>query len=460
MGTIGTFGIVRRLVAKLTPLKWVGFVVCLVVFGSGALTAALEQADHYAELREADWIPTNVWIKSAECARLHGVWLAICDDDKLVPKSEHAFGDDPGHALFLGIWAMATDDTVSFDEVARLNVGLNTAGLIILASFLFAIRAYVTSIVLLMAGPIIYLGWIGVSPHWSFIGIASMALVLPMTLIAKEYGFLSRWWGNAYVAVGLLGLAVAALVREPIGLMGVVVSIGVIGILMVRRPRAGSRLRDLLVVGSLVLVASGAATWVIWALDALFEIEPAQRVATHNFSHTVYIGLGAVPNAFGLSYDDEVARASVERIAPDVLNSSPEYYRILWELYWDKVTSAPTEVLRIYFEKARLILADRILDSAPPLGLVLVFTVVHLVLVTTFGMWKRIDFYQGLLIEGAAIVFIVLFVAQAMLAHPNRMFAMPVGAALLMLLGAMLEFCCRFAMVLLRRLERKEVMVR
>jgi hypothetical protein len=460
MGLAGAFGIVRRLAERLAPLKWLAFAACLVFFGLGALTAALEEAGRYAELREADWIPTNVWVESAECARVHGVWLAVCDDDKLVPKSEYAFGDDPGHALFLGVWAMATDDMVWFDDVARLNVGLNTAGFVLLASFLFAIRAYVTSIVFVLAGPIIYLGWIGVSPHWSFIGVASMALVLPMALIAREHRFLSPWLGNAYVTVGLLGLAAAALVREPIGLMGFVISSGVVAALMVHQRRSTRRLRDLLVVGSLVLVAAGASTWVVWTRDALFEMEPAQRVATHSFSHTLYIGLGAVPNAFGLSYEDEVARASVESVAPHVLNSSPEYYRILWKLYWDKVTGAPEEVLRIYLEKAKLILADRILDSAPPLGLVLAFAVVHLAVATKFGMWRRIAFSQGLLLASAAVVFISLFVAQATLAHPNRVFAMPVGAALLMLLGTMLEFCWRFAMVFVRRIERKELTVR
>jgi hypothetical protein len=444
-------------VVKVTSrLKWLAFVACLVVFGTGAFTASLEDADRYAGLREADWIPTNMWLKSAECARLQGVWLAVCDDDKLIPISEYSFGDDPGHALLLGIWAMATDDAVSLEDVAGLNIALNTAGFIVLASFLFAIRAYVTSIVVLMAGPVIYLRWIGVSPHWGFIGVTSMALVLPMALIAKEHGFLSRWSGRAYVAVGILGLAVAALVREPIGVMGLVTSIGVIGALVVRRRRSRSRLRSLFAIGLLVLVASEASTWVVLARDVSFEMEPAQRVTTHNFSHTLYIGLGAVPNGFGISYDDGVARTSVERVAPDVVYCSPEYYRVLWKLYWNKITRAPVEVMRIYFEKAKLILADRILDTAPPLGLVLLFTLAHFVVVTAFGVWRRMNFSHGLLLEGAAITLIGLFVVQAILAHPNRMYAMPVGAALVMLLGAMLEFCCRSAAIFLTQIRPKE----
>ena len=112
--------------------------------------------------------------------------------------------------------------------------------------------------------------------------------------------------------------------------------------------------------------------------------------------------------------------------------------------------------MRIYFEKAKLILADRILDIAPPLGVVLLFTVAHFVVVTAFGVWRRINFSHGLLVEGSAITLIGLFVVQAILAHPNRMYAMPVGGALVVLLGAMLEFCWRFAVILLAQIRTKE----
>jgi hypothetical protein len=456
LGLTGYFSVFRRIFDKRGPLKWLAFAVCLPVFGLGAFTASLEEADRYTGLREADWIPTNMWLKSAECARLQGVWLAICDDDAVVPISEYSLGDDPGHALFLGIWAMATDDRVSLEDVAGLNVALNTAGFILLASILFAIRAYVTSIMFLWAGPVIYLRWIGVSPHWGFIGVTSLVLVLPMALVAKECGFLSRRSGHAYVAVGLLGLVVSALVREPIGVMGFVTSIGVIGVLIVRRWRSRSRLQGLFALGLLVLVASEASTWVVLARDVSFEMEAAQRVITHNFSHTLYIGLGAVPNRFGLSYDDDVARTAAERVAPDVVYCSPEYYRVLWKLYWSKWAHAPLEVMRIYLEKAKLILADRVLDDAPTLGFVLLFTVAHFIVVTTFGVWRRINFSQGLLMEGAAITLIGLFVVQAILAHPNRMYAMPVGGALLVLLGATLEFCCRSAVIFLAQIRTKE----
>lgn len=436
--------------------KWLVFAVCAVAFIAGPAIAAFDDAERYDGTEKADWIPTNMWLRSAECARQQGAWLAICADDRLVPLSEHSFGDDPGHALLLGIWAMATDSMVSLVDVAHLNAALNTVGLVTLAAFLFALRAWVASTALLLLGPVAYLQWIDVSPHWGLIGTASLALILPMALIAREYGLLARASGNAWLAAGIVGLALAALLREPIGLMCLVASLAVLGFLAVRRLRMRRRLRGLLLTAPLIVVASAAATWAVMARDASFEIEPAQRVATHNFSHTLFIGLGAVPNAFGLSYDDEVARAAVEQVDPDVVNSSPEYYHILWSLYWSKVRDAPGEVMRIYAEKSQRILADRILDSAPPLVVVLSVTIVHFAVLTAFGVWRRIHFAQGALIEGAALALIGLFIVQAILATHDRLYAMPAGAALLMLFGVLLEFCIRSAVALIRRIRARQ----
>lgn len=452
----GFSGAVREFLDRLKRWKWLVIAVCAVVFVGGPAIAAFDAAERYGKTEQSDWIPTNMWLKSAECARERGVWLAVCEDDRLVPMSEYSFGDDPGHALFLGIWAMATNSAVSLVDVARLNAVLNTVGLVVLAGFLFALRAYLASFVLLLVGPVAYLQWIGVSPHWGLIGTASLALILPMALIARDYGLLSRGSGNAWVAAGIVGLALAALLREPIGVMCLAASLAVVGFLAARRRRAGRRLRDLLVTAPLVLVASAATTWVVMARDASFEMEPAHRVATHNFSHTLYIGLGAVPNAFGLRYEDEDARAAVERVAPEVINSSPEYYRILWSLYWSRLRDAPAEVMRIYFEKSKRILADRILDSAPPLAIVVIVMMVHFAVATAFGVWRRIDFAQGALIEGAALALIGFFILQAILASHNRVFAMPIGAALLMLLGVLLEFCARSAVALVAQLTTRQ----
>ena len=54
---------------------------------------------------------------------------------------------------------------------------------------------------------------------------------------------------------------------------------------------------------------------------------------------------------------------------------------------------------------------------------------------------------QGLVVEGVAVAFLGLFLAQAMVALPSQNYAMPANAFVLVLLGVIVEF---FARALLR----------
>jgi hypothetical protein len=445
-GDLRLQGGVWKIFPAVERIKWLLFAVALAVCAWGPLDEALQEAeDNWANVALSDWEQTNVWMKSTQCARETGAWLAICEDGRLIPISEQALGDDPGHALLLGLWAMVNDETASLVDVARLNIVLNTLGFSLLASFLFGLRAYICATTFLFLGPIVYVGWIGVTPHWAALGVASMAAVLPMAILAKANGFLPARLAKVFVCLGLLGLVMASLVREVIGLMGTMATIAVIVLVVVGRHGETRQIRGLLAVSLLSCLAFLSPYFVVAARDASFEVEPAQRVARHGFSDILYMGLGAVPNSLGISYDDNVALASAEQVDPNVVHCSPEFFRIMWQLYLEKVVSEPAEVARIYFEKAKLILADPILEPGPPLAVILLVGLAHFVVAARLGLWRRIRFSPGLLVEGAALVFIALFVAQAILATPARGHAMPLGAAILMVVGILLGFAGRLA---------------
>ena len=442
-----------RTVSILGRIRWLLFVVILLAVGLDTTMTSLEDAErNYGEVSTSDWAHTNYWVKSAECARETGAWLALCaDDGKLKPISEEAIGDDPGHAFLLAMWTIVSDDPVSLVDVAWLNIALNSLGFLLLAGFLFAVRAYPCALLFMYLGPIIYLKWIGVSPHWGLLGVASMAAVLPMAILAKEYGFLSPRLGQGFVGLGLLGLALAALVREAIGTMAIVTVLFALAFIALRRRHSGRGIRDLFAVGLLIVAASSVPYAAITARDVMFDIEPGQLVQRHGFSDILYMGLGAVPNSFGISYSDWVALADARKVDPDVVHCSPEFYQIMWSLYLEKVFTDPAEVVRIYIEKARLILSDPVLEPGLPLGIILLVGFCHLVVAQGFDLWSKVGFPQGALVQGAALVFICFFVAQAILASPDRGYAMPVGAAILTLVGALVGFHLRAAYVAARR---------
>ena len=422
------------------------FLFCAALLVLGQFGRTFKDSERYgylADIMPSDWAATNVWLASSECALERGVWLAVCEKGKLVPISEHAIADDPGHALLLDLWSMATRSRASLPDVARLNTLLDALGLLALAGLLFSLRAWLTSIVLMWLGPVEYVGWMGTSPHWSYIGLVSMSAVLPIALAAKDLGLLSRRAGNLWIAAGLLFLGLATLARESMGIMGLLMSVGVLALLVARRPRQRRRLQPLLLAGVLALVAFTTPKWVVVARDAAFDMQPAQRLATHGLSHTLYPGLGFVPNKWGIRYDDDYGEEIARKADPPVVFCSPEYFRLMWKLYLARWVEDPFEVSRIYADKAWQLLAMPTLYPGPPFGIVLLIALLHLAAATALGAWRRIGFLQGFVVEGVAVAFLGLFLAQAMVALPSQTYAMPANAFVLVLLGVILEFFVR-----------------
>ena len=417
----------------------------LLVWGQFQRTyTASERYGHYADLMPSDWKATNVWLAAADCALERGVWLAVCEQGNLVPMSERAIADDPGHALLLALWSTVTRRHADLIDVARLNTLIDTIGLLTLAGLLFALRAYLASIVLLWKGPIEYLGWMGTSPHWAYIGLVSLAAVLPMALAARGMGLLSRRAANLWIAAGIVFLALATLMRESIGMMGLMVTAAVAIVLLVRRFRPA----PVLLVGVLAVLAFTTPRWVVMARDAAFEMQPAERLATHGLSHTLYLGLGFVENKWGIRYDDDYGEEIAGKAG--IVWCSPEYFRLMWQLYLARWAEDPVEVVRIYAEKAWILLSTPTLYPGPPFGVVLAIALVHLLAATALGAWRRLDFMKGLVIEGVATAFAGLFLAQAMAALPSHNYAMPANAFVLVLFGVIVEFFAR-ALLLVRR---------
>jgi hypothetical protein len=197
------------------------------------------------------------------------------------------------------------------------------------------------------------------------------------------------------------------------------------------------------------MVAFNAPRGVVLARDAVFAMQPAQRLATHGLSHTLYLGLGFVENRWGIRYDDDYGEEIANRAG--VVFCSPEYFRLMGRLYLGRWAEDPVEVARIYLAKAWMLLANQTLHPGPPFGLVLGLALLHLVLATALGAWTRIGFAQGEAIEGVAVGFAGLFLAQAMAALPSHNYAMPVNAFVLVLFGVLVEFAARAGWTVLRR---------
>lgn len=431
-----------RLLAKIdgSPLpRAVLFCLALVLFGAPAVSTALREAPQRAG-SESEWHATKVWLQSAECARRTGAWLALCENGKLLAINEKAFADDPGHALFLDLYATLSQREVRLVDVVYLNQAINILGFVALATLLFALRAYATLLIFLWLGPMEYVGWPGTSPHWAFIGATSLAVILPIALVARERGWLPRRTANVFLAIGLLSLGLAALIREVIGLMALMVTLGTLAVLWWQGRR---NLRGLALIGVLVIAAWQTPRWTILARDMLFTMEPAGLVQSHGISHTLYISLISVGT--GVPHNDAIGENAARRAQPGIVAYSPEYFRLMWRLYLQRILDDPADALRVYLLKARLLLGDSILEPAPPLWLSLVLAIGVLLAAGRQG-WRRLGFEQGRAIAIVCLLFVGFFVVQGILALPNRLFSFPAGRLLIVVLGCGTEFAVRYSL--------------
>ena len=426
--------------AWLNVLQGFVLIACIWFFLGPQLESSFKAAERYRGVQASDWYATDTWVKSAECARKTGVWLVICEQEKLIPISDRALADDPGHALILAWWARVADHTITLVDVAHLNLTINLVGLLMLTGTLLCLRSFVPPLVLLTLGPYVFLEWFGTSPHWALIGLTAMQPILPLGLIARWRGWVSSRTSFCMISIGLLALAFASLIREAIAQMTLVVTIGTLVWIVIASWRSDRRWATLLFVALASLLASQTARITVGIRDRIFEVEPAELVATHGMAHTLYIGLGAVENKFGLKYDDPVGKAAAAKVAPDIKYLSPGYFRIMWGLYFEKWKEDPDEVVRIYYEKLRFLLTDDILATLPPPWIFFPLVLV----VHWFANGRAVSCGspacdRRLAINLVSLAFVALFIAQGFLAHPSRFYSSPVGAFMLVMLGVAME---------------------
>ena len=411
--------------------------MCVLLIGLPQLLSSFQAAQRYATATESDWEGTNNSLESAKCARKTGKWLLqVCEGDRIVPFS----AEDPGQALLLSAWARLAGRDVTVMDVARLNLAINAVGLVVLAATLLAFGAFTTAVIVLILGPTIFISWFDTLPHWALIGTVSMQLILPLAVIARARHWLPPKLTTTLLAAGLLLLAFASLLRESVGLSALLVTIcaGAWAIWQGRhRPRIWAGTLAILVIAG---VASQSSRLIVSARNAAYALDAANLPATHGMSHTLYIGLGAVPNKWGIRYEDAVGRDAASAAEPGVAIYSKDYYRVMSELYWRKWREDPEEVIRIYAVKVGILLADSVIEPALPLGLMLALAI-FIQFMERRRHWTAGD-HGGetrLAITLVAIALTGLIMAQAMLATPTRLYTMPIGPLILVLAGIAVE---------------------
>jgi hypothetical protein len=372
----------------------------------------------------------NAWMKSVECARTTGQLLVLCDGESPRAIAEGDAGDDPGHALVLGIYAAVTGQKAAISAIPVLNAIINGVGLMSLAGLLWWLSLPIASMVLLALGPILSRQNLYFSPHTAQFGATCLAMIAPIVILTTSPSD-KRKPSTAWIVAAIMSLALASLFRQAMGLMGLVAGLIALGYKVLTVSKTPRHLAFYVIVLAALLAGYKAPPLVLGVRNFAYGLQPSERMETHGIWHNLYIGLGAVQNPFGIAWDDSIGLQHAEAIDPTVQFTSKHYYDVLRGAYFDIVVHHTFTVARIYLEKFAYALSrDKIwimlLASAVP----------ALVLRRGISETERSSIDAVLVVSA---LFICFFLGQAALFHWAMEYRFPIIISFILMFGVSIE---------------------
>jgi hypothetical protein len=386
------------------------------------------------------WFAARYWLQSADCARLTHAVLVVCLNGKLYPLSHVDSGDDPGHALALGLYSALTGSAVQTSDILSLNAYINYLGLILLAALLLTLNLPAAFVLLIICGPIVASKYNEATPHPAQLGVVALATILPLAILGllpdlEKHRKTTLTW----LVVGVFSLAVAALFRQSIGMMGAVAAFLALACNAIWFRR---RVLAFAVLAVAILVSNQSPYFILRARDAAYNLAQTDVMERHGSWHSIYIGLGAVDNDLGIAWDDANAFNRVRQVNPKAEWLSKEYFDILRGEYFKIVTERPLTVANIYFRKFELTMQETFRRSGPfTLGLLLLGLGGVAIALRVF--LRKLPFGPVDAVLAVSTVFIGLLLAQSVIVIFRYEYIFPVQLFLILVAGAIVELAWR-----------------
>jgi hypothetical protein len=180
-------------------------------------------------------------------------------------------------------------------------------------------------------------------------------LCLPLVMLVYK-----RWnrWSIAWLALLMLVASFASSIRVNAGLPVLLAAIIVVLLRekrwLVRIGTAALLVAVSLSISSLVMGRINAQRW-----DALAKPELRSAFSSHHVVwHAMYVGLGYLPNKYGIRWNDQLGFERAERENPGVVLLSKDYDRTMRHLYFRVLEDDPGLVAKNAVYKAAYALGD------------------------------------------------------------------------------------------------------
>lgn len=399
-----------------------------MLLGIAAMSLALakqwERAPEYT--KEAVYPRVDSWIESATCSQLQGGFLLLCSKDaegNYLPLENLSYGDDRGHALIGNVLSWFKEGPVNRLTFVHVNLTLNALGIAALAVATYPVLPLISVLILLLgAAGGLNVSYMSADVVPAQIGISGFALaaVVWWACHARRKELSLRLWLTGST-LSALSLGFSMMLREPIGRAAEIACILVM-LLLARdawkavnkrqRVMLWKRLATFIV---LLIAQHFATSGLILLRNRLYKVAPSEYSQTHGISHNLYMGLGAVPNSFGIEYDDGFAYRAAKKEDPGSEYLTERHFKALWKVYFRTVKSNPREALRVYLAKLPMFLE---LEVHSPL---LIWHCALISLLLTLAIWFLLSSFP--LTELAAFYcFFTLFYLQGLLTEPKELY--------------------------------------
>ena len=219
--------------------------------------------------------------------------------------------------------------------------------------FFGVFRSLVVALTIPTVATIAFSFWANSDIYWMTGWVLALGLPLILLVHARRW---SRWSVAGLVALMLLA-SFANSVRANAGLPLLLSALVVVVLRQVgwlRRVGIAA-----LLLGAYLLVSPLAFVPLTNARDHyLHQNLTAIYPSSHAVWHSAFIGLGYIPNRFGIYWLDEVGFHKAHHVDPNVLIDSRHYLSIMRGLYFHMLVAHPGFVLHGYLVKARIVLLD------------------------------------------------------------------------------------------------------
>lgn len=385
------------------------------------------------EPQPGEWAPRK-WLESAECARITGKIMVICDSGGIEALANHDPGDDPGHALVLDVYSAITGKSVSPSDILLLNNVINGSGMLLLAALLLVLRLPLASLTVIGFGIYIVAHYQDMAPHPAQLGLACLAAIFPIALLGLPLSRARRRTLLLWLLTGLASLAAVSFFRQSLALMGLLASLTAICARFAFFNRS-KRQAIGMILGLLLAYQSTAALFAI--RNYAYALPPAEGSERHGPWHSLYIGLGVVDNPFGIVWVDENAFDRALKVSPGIRIVGNEYFAVLRGEYLSIVAAHPVEVATIYYKKLKNTLALALPEFPAGLNIFDLLVVIGLGAVLLIALRRpptpaSMTFF-------ISIVFIGLFLVQSAMIHYRMQYLFPIQIFIALALATLVE---------------------